>query len=174
MGVWDVSLSTRTTRPDARRGGDYGMMWRRKMARRNAWRKEEEEEDSGGGGQRRARWERKRRVVWTSNLREQGRGWNLGGGCGCVVVRCPSSMRRRSMRRGGEELGRRRIREGVRRGGGREAAEEEGEEGCVWWRSGGGGGLGLVESIYINITMNVDRPIARSTAPGDRGVGGLT
>jgi hypothetical protein len=35
-------------------------------------------------------------------------------------------------------------------------------------------GLGLVESIYINITMNVDRPIARSTSPSDRGVGGLT
>jgi hypothetical protein len=48
-----------------------------------------------------------------------------------------------------------------------EAAEEEGEEGCAWWRSGGGGGLGLVESIYINITMNVDCPIARSTAPND-------
>jgi hypothetical protein len=78
------------------------------------------------------------------------------------------------MRRGGEELGRRRIREGVRRGGGREAAEEEGEEGCIWWRSGGGEGLGLVESIYINIMMNVDRSIARSTALGDRGVGGLT
>jgi hypothetical protein len=76
-------------------------------------------------------------------------------------------MRRISMRRGGEELGRRRIREGVRRGGGREAVEEEGEEGCVWWRSRGGGGLGLVESIYINVTMNFDRPIARSTAPGD-------
>jgi hypothetical protein len=59
----------------------------------------------------------------------------------------------------------------------REAVEEEGEEGeegCAWWRSGGGGGLGLVESIYINITMNVDRPIARSTAPSDQGVGGLT
>jgi hypothetical protein len=54
-----------------------------------------------------------------------------------------------------------------------EAAEDEGEEVCAWWRSGGGG-LGLVESIYINITMNVDRPIARSTAPNDRGVGGLT
>jgi hypothetical protein len=48
-----------------------------------------------------------------------------------------------------------------------EAAEEEGEEGCAWWRSGGGGGLGLVESIYINITVNVDCPIARSTAPND-------
>jgi hypothetical protein len=104
--------------------------------------------------------------------------------------RCHSSMQRRSMRRGGEEVGRRRIREGGRwgeagrrEGGGREerarrrgreAVEEEGEEGCAWWRSGGGGGLGLVESIYINITMNVDRPIARSRAPSDRGVGGLT
>jgi hypothetical protein len=37
------------------------------------------------------------------------------------------------------------------------------------WRRG----LGLEESIYINITMNVDRPIARSTAPSDRGVGGM-
>jgi hypothetical protein len=27
-----------------------------------------------------------------------------------------------------------------------------------------------VESIYTNITMNVDRPIARSRAPSDRGV----
>jgi hypothetical protein len=106
------------------------MMWRRRRARQSAGRKEEEE-DSGGGGRRRGRLERKRRVVWTSNLREQGRGLGLGrrlwlrGG--------------RPMRRGGEELGRRRIREGVRRGGGREAVDQGEEEGCVWWRSGGGG-----------------------------------
>jgi hypothetical protein len=68
---------------------------------------------------------------------------------------------------GGEEGARRR---------GREAAEEEGDEGCAWWRSGEGGWglLGLVESIYINITVNVDRPVARSTAPSDRVVSGLT
>jgi hypothetical protein len=75
-----------------------------------------------------------------------------------------------------------------RRGGAREAADQGGSK--AGRRQGGGGsgrrgrlrlvekwrrrGLGLVESIYINITMNFDRPIARSTAPGDRGVGGLT
>jgi hypothetical protein len=73
----------------------------------------------------------------------------------------------RKVGRGGEEGGRWQRGES-------EAAKEEGEEGCAWWRSGGGGGLWLVESIYINITMNVDRPIARSTASSDRGVGGLT
>jgi hypothetical protein len=90
-----------------------------------------------------------------------------------------------------------------RRGGAREAADQggrkvgrRGEEGGRWQRGeseaarqgGGGGGrrgrlhlvekwrrgLGLVESIYINIMMNVDRLIARSTAPSDRGVSGLT
>jgi hypothetical protein len=137
------------------------MMWRRRRARQSAGRKEEEE-DSGGGGRRCGRLERKRRVVWTSNLREQGRGLGLGrrlwlrGG--------------RPMRRGGEDLGRRRIREGVRRGGG--GSGRRGRLRLVekWRRRG----LGLVELIFINITMNFDLPIARSTAPGDRGVGGLT
>jgi hypothetical protein len=50
---------------------------------------------------------------------------------------------------------------------GREAAEEKGEEGCAWWRSGGGG-LGLVESIYTNITKECrpsDRDIDGSQRP---------
>jgi hypothetical protein len=84
---------------------------------------------------------------------EVGRQWIKEGG-----------RRGEAMWREGGNRGRERWDEGGRQRG-REATEEEGERGCGWWRSEGGGwGLGL-ESIYINITMNVDRSIARSTAP---------
>jgi hypothetical protein len=118
----DLSLSTRTTRPDARRGGDCGTMWRRRRAR-SAGRKEEEE-DSGGGGRRRGRWERKRRVIWTSDLREQGRGLGLGRRLwlpsGTVPLLDVAQI------------------DAQRRGGAREAADQGGSK--AGRRQGGGGG----------------------------------
>jgi hypothetical protein len=78
----------------------------------------------------------------------------------------------RKVGRGGEEGGRwqRGESEAARQGGSRGGRRGRLRLVEKWRRRG----LGLVESIYINITMNVDRPIASSTAPSDRGVGGLT
>jgi hypothetical protein len=79
---------------------------------------------SGGGGRRRGRWERKRRVIWTSDLREQGRGLGLG---------------RRLWLRGGTVplLDVAQI-DAQRRGGAREAADQGGSK--AGRRQGGGGG----------------------------------
>jgi hypothetical protein len=106
------------------------------------------------------------------------RGGGRGAAPRCSADRCIEEGRaREAVDLGGRKVGRGREEGGRWQRGESEAARQGGgggrREGCAWWRSGGGG-LGLVESIYINITMNVDRPIARSTAPSDRGVGGLT
>jgi hypothetical protein len=145
--------------------------WRRRQRRRRGNQGEQSRGGAAGVG-----W-----LLLESNQTRTGK----KGRNGVAVPLLDAAQIDAQRRRGGRETvdqGGRKVGRGGKEGGRWQRGESEAA------RQGGGGGgrrgrlrlvekwrrrgLGLVESIYINITMNVDRPITRSRAPSDRGVVG--